>query len=169
MTKITKAIDWLTMWTMEWAKYVNAILMLLITYEVFMRYFVNKPTIWGLDLQTFISAVGRMIGIGYAEMLHSHATVDVITIRLSKKKQKVLELIGYLGFFFPVIGALTWAQWFDTLFSWKTHEKINTSWRPPVYHVKTMVVGCYILLLLQGLAEVIKDFKIVFGKEAASG
>jgi TRAP-type mannitol/chloroaromatic compound transport system permease small subunit len=154
---------------MEWAKYVNAILMILITFEVFMRYVLNKPTIWGLDLQTFISAVGRMVGIGYAEMLHSHATVDVITIRLSKKWQKVLELVGYLGFFFPVIGALTWAQWDDMLASWRMHEKINSSWRPPVYHVKVMIVACYVLLLLQGLSETIKDFQVIFGKEASSG
>ncbi len=168
-TKITGAIDWLTVWMMEWAKYVNAILMLLITFEVIMRYAFSRPTIWGLDLQTFISAVGRMIGIGYAEMLHSHATVDVFTIKMTKRWQKALELIGYLFFFFPVIGALTYAQWNDTLVSWKMHEKINTSWRPPVYPVKTLVVGCYILLLLQGLAETIKDIKIVFGKEASGG
>ena len=168
-TKLTKGIDWLTVWMMEWAKYINAILMLFIVFEVFMRYVMSAPTIWGMDWQVMLSAFGRMIGIGYAELLHSHATVDIITIRLSKRKQKALELIGYLGFFFPVIGALTYAQWNDTLFSWKVKERVLSSWRPILYPLKTLIVSCYILLLLQGLSEVIKDVKIVFGKEAQGG
>ena len=169
MTRITKPIDWLTTWVADWACWINGILMLFVCFEVFMRYVLNKPTIWGMDWQTMLSAVGRMIGIGYAEMLHSHATVDVITIRLSKKAQKVLMLIGYLFFFFPIIGALTQAQWNDMLWSWKAKERILSSWRPIVYPLKTVIVACYILLLLQGLAETIKCIQSLTGKETTGG
>ncbi len=41
------------------------------------RYFFNSPTIWGLELTTFIYGVHFVMGFGYTEKYDGHVSVDI--------------------------------------------------------------------------------------------
>lgn len=157
MAKLTKWIDGFTTWVMKWARWGNPILMILITFEVFMRYVLKMPTIWGGDVQTMLSAIGRMIGIGYGQMVRAHVIMDVFTAKLDFKKTKMLDIINHVFFVLPLIGALVYATLIRTIKSWKYKETIYSGWRPIIYPVVTLLVGCYLLLAIQAISEVIKD------------
>ena len=44
-------------------------------------------------------------------------------------------------------------------------ERNSTSWAPPIYPFKIVMAFCFFILLLQGIANLIHDLKIFFGKE----
>jgi len=154
--KLTKYIDAMTVWIMKGARWLSFLLLWQITLEVFMRYVFNHPTLPGGDLQTMNSAVGRMIGIGYADLTQAHVIMDVFTLHMPFRRKKGLELFNYIAFFYPLMFSLMYTTWGRMLKSWKYHETMYTPWRPPVYPIVTVLFGCYLLMLLQGISETIK-------------
>jgi TRAP-type mannitol/chloroaromatic compound transport system permease small subunit len=69
--------------------------------------------------------------------------------------QALLDLVLYIVFFLPGIGALAYAGWDYASDSWRINEHSNvTADGPPVYHFKFMIPLAGALLLLQGAAEI---------------
>ncbi len=155
--KLTKYFDNVTIFVMETFEWNAPILMFLITYDVILRYIFNSPTVWGLDVQTYISAGGRVIGFGYASLVHSHVTMDIFTVNLNWRKSKALELINYLLFNVPLLFALVWVTLTRGLYSLRVHERYYSVWRPPLSPIILFVVGAYVLMTMQILSEIIKD------------
>jgi TRAP-type mannitol/chloroaromatic compound transport system permease small subunit len=90
-------------------------------------------------------------------MLKAHVIMDVFTAKPDFKKAKISDLINYIVFFFPLILALTYTTLRRALKSYSYNERIYSGWRPIVWPVQFLVVGCYAILLLQGISEIIKD------------
>jgi TRAP-type mannitol/chloroaromatic compound transport system permease small subunit len=157
MAKLTKWLDDLSVWVMRWARWNAVLIMLLINYEVIMRYGFNAPTIWGGDMLTMISGFGRMVGVGYAQLVRAHVIMDIFTSKLSFKKALVSDILNHVVFIIPLLTALIYATTLRTIKSWAFKETMYSQWRPPVYPLNTLLVGCYLLLGLQGISEVIKD------------
>lgn len=155
--KLTKYVDNMTTFIMRFFKWNAALLMALIVFEVTMRYIFKAPTFWGLDVQTYISAGGRVIGFGYAFLMHSHITMDIFTVKLSFRKSKALELFNYLIFGIPLMTAITWVTLERGVYALQHNEKFYTVWRPATWPVIMFVVASYALMMVQILAEIIKD------------
>jgi TRAP-type mannitol/chloroaromatic compound transport system permease small subunit len=71
--------------------------------------------------------------------------------------QAGLDLALYLLFFIPGIAALAYAGVDFARTSWALNEHSSTmSGGPPLYHFKTLIPVAGALLLLQGLAEIVR-------------
>ena len=55
-------------------------------------------------------------------------------------------------------GSLAW----DSL---SRFEHSQSAWNPPLYPVKLMIPLAAVLLVIQGVAKLIRDFLILFGKD----
>ena len=53
----------------------------------------------------------------------------------------------------------TWISFEFARESWELKEDLMTTWRPPAYWYKSVIPLSSALLLIQGIAEVIKCFK----------
>ncbi|MGC9325785.1 MAG: TRAP transporter small permease subunit [Desulfomonilia bacterium] len=136
-------------------------------WEVFMRYVMQKPTIWAWDLNIMIFGAITFLGGGYALLTKGHVTVDVFTMSMAPKKRALLDIITSVVFFFG-ISTLMIKGYQMFLMSWKVKEKFPTIWAPPYYPMKFLVpLGCF-LLLLQGVSELLKNINIVLGKNNES-
>ncbi|MGD9973889.1 MAG: TRAP transporter small permease subunit [Desulfatirhabdiaceae bacterium] len=143
-------------------------LVLITALEVFMRYVMKQPTIWAWDLNIMIFAGIIFLGGGYALLEKGHVTVDVFTIRMSRKKQAILSLFTYLIFFIG-IGTLMIGSWEMFMMSWKVKERMPTIWAPPYYWMKLLLpLGCF-LLILQGISECLKNIQIIFDSNESRG
>ncbi len=134
-------------------------LVLIVAYEVLMRYAFNSPTVWVFEATTLIYGTHFMIGIAYTHKHNGHVAIDVFESRLPEKPRTILRLIVNLIFFLPTVGLLSvWSVIYATD-SWKNLELASTSWAPPIYPFKTLMAIGFILLLLQGVAKVIQDIR----------
>ncbi len=165
MFRLLRLVDWLNTgvaWIFSWAV---VLMMLIRVYDVAMRYFFASPTAWAFDITTQLFGLHFMILAGYALTRKAHVSVDIVTERLSPKGQAIIELIGYTVFFLPFMLVLIWRSYGFAMTSWARQE---TTWgivAIPVYPIKTVIVVAFCLLLLQGLALMIRTGAFIAGYE----
>jgi len=86
-----------------------------------------------------------------------HVRGDFLYGSMKPRTQATLDLALYILFFLPGIAALLYAGWDYAAYSWRIDEHSNvTSNGPPVYQFKTVIPVAGALVLLQGLAEIIR-------------
>ena len=136
-------------------------LLAIVVYEVCMRYVFNAPTTWGFEATMFIYGLHYMFGLSYTDVHGGHVKVDIFTNLASEKVQAVLKVITNLLFFMPVTLLMTlWSIKFAYV-STRGMEVNSTSWAPPIWPLKILMALCFAFLLLQGIANLIKDINAV--------
>ncbi len=132
-------------------------LLIIVVYEVFMRYVFNAPTTWGFEATTFLYGLHYMFGFAYTDVHDAHVKVDIFTSLLSEKKQALFSIITNLILFMPVMICMTiWAGKFAYT-STLEQELNSTSWAPPIWPLKILMALCFLFLVLQGIANLITD------------
>ena len=139
----------------------------IITFEVVMRYVFNRPTNWGHESMTLIFGMQYILCGAYAHWAKAHVRVDVVYQALSARNKARMDALTSLLFFFYV-GIMTYTGWF---FYWQSQviwEHSFTEWGPSLYPVKFTVFLGPLMLLLQGLANFLRDVALgFFGRELA--
>jgi TRAP-type mannitol/chloroaromatic compound transport system permease small subunit len=136
------------------------ILTLSVSYEVFVRYVLNAPTVWAFDMMVQMYGALFLMSGPYALAQDAHVRGDVIYRLFPVRVQARIDFVLYLIFFFPGILALFWFGWEIAADSWRYLE---VSWNSPariqIYFFKTLIPLAGFLLILQGLAELIRCWK----------
>jgi TRAP-type mannitol/chloroaromatic compound transport system permease small subunit len=98
-----------------------------------------------------------MLGAGYALSKGVHIRADFIYRKWSIRRQASVDLTLYLLFYFPgLIGAAN-ACYKYAYKSWSQMEKgMDTAWMPLLGPIKTVLLIGLVLLLIQGISEVLK-------------
>jgi len=156
---IEKSINSLNEKVGYWTAFLVIPLVLVVAYEVVMRYAFNAPTIWVFEATTLIYGCHFMIGLAYTLKYDGHVCIDVFEARLAKRPRTILRLIVSLILFMPTVGMLTVWSVIYAADSWRNWEHASTSWAPPLYPFKTLMAIGFLLLLLQGIAKWLNDFR----------
>ena len=130
------------------------ILTLSVTYEVFVRYVLNAPTVWAFDMMVQMYGALFLMAGPYALAQDAHVRGDVLYRLFSFKTQARIDLTLYIFFFFPGILALAYFGYEIAADSWRWKE---VSWNSPariqVYFFKSLIPLAGGLLILQGISE----------------
>jgi TRAP-type mannitol/chloroaromatic compound transport system permease small subunit len=143
----------------EWFGKAFAWLILLMTfgvsYEVFVRYVLNAPTVWAFDVTYIMYGALFMMGGAYTLSRDGHVRADFIYRLWRPRTQAMVELVLYLLFFFPGIIALVLAGWKYASRSWRFLEVSTMSpANIPIFQFKTVIVAAGLLMFVQGIAQV---------------
>ncbi len=132
--------------------------MLAVAYEVIARYVFNAPTIWSFDVTYMLYGTIFMLGAAYALHKGAHIRTDFFYERWSVKTKGMVDSISYIVFFFPSLIMLLVASGGEAWYAWTIGEMSEqTPWRPLLWPYKTVVPVTCVLLMLQGVSEVIKS------------
>ncbi len=127
------------------------------SYEVFVRYLLNAPTPWALDISFIMYGTLFMMGGAYTLSRGGHVRGDFIYRLLSVRVQAGIDLVLYIIFFFPGITALILTGWKYSSRSWGyTEVSINSPAGIPIFQFKSVLVAAGILLFIQGIAQVFR-------------
>ena len=132
------------------------LLMLVVCAEVFKRYALNAPTAWIYDVNNMIYGTLFMMGGAYTLAHDGHVRGDFFYGRFQPRTQAWLDLVLYLLFFLPGIGALTWAGWTYFNESLAMNEQTFNATPIPVYPFKFVIPVAGTIVLMQGLAEILR-------------
>ena len=140
-----------------------------VTWEVVARHFFRAPTIWAFDVTYMLYGTHFMIGTAYTLMRVGHVRTDMLYQNWSIRRQNWIDAVGYFFFFFPAMILLFYFGWQEFSHSWSIGETSDASpWRPIVYPFKGVIPLTALLLLLQGIAELLKSiYAIRTGREWA--
>ena len=167
LEKISKTIDALSLKQGQVSALLGVPLLVVVMYEVVMRYVFDAPTTWGFEMTTFIYGVHYMLGLSYCDVTGGHVRVDIFTARLPLKGQAAMGIFTGLVFFLPVTGLLTVYSWKYAWVSTMGRELYSTSWAPPIYPIKTLMAVAFTFLLLQGISNIIQNIQVLRGKSGA--
>jgi TRAP-type mannitol/chloroaromatic compound transport system permease small subunit len=129
-----------------------------LTYEVFARYLFNAPTIWAFDVSYMVYGSHFMLGATYCLYRGGHIRTDVFYEMFSVRWQGRVDAFCYIAFFFPGMIYFFFAGWEEALHAWDILERSEQSpWQPPLYPFKTVIPVAAILLMIQGVSELLKS------------
>ena len=130
------------------------VLTLSVTYEVFVRYVLNAPTVWAFDMMVQMYGGLFLMAGPYALAQDAHVRGDVLYRLFPVKVQARIDLILYIFFFFPGMLALFYFGYEIASDSWRYKE---VSWNSPariqIYFFKSLIPLAGGLLILQGISE----------------
>jgi TRAP-type mannitol/chloroaromatic compound transport system permease small subunit len=151
------AIDGISTWFGKAAAWLIVGLMLVVCVEVFKRYIMNMPTAWIFDADNMLYGTLFMLGGAYTLAQNAHVRGDFLYSSMRPRTQAMLDLILYIAFFIPGIAALIYAGFDYAGDSWRIAEHSNvTANGPPVYHFKSVIPIAGALVMLQGVAEIVR-------------
>lgn len=118
------------------------------------RYFLNRTTVWQIDVVTYSIVAATFVGSAYVLMLRGHVNVDVLPLHLGPRSRYWLALAtAIVAFAFcAVLFVLCTQFWYQAYSeSWRS----NTVWRARLWiPYFAMPVGLG-LLVLQYVAELL--------------
>ena len=149
--------DHVSTWCGKASAWLIILLMAGVCIEVIKRYVLNAPTAWSFDADYMTYGTLFMMCGAYTLAQDGHVRGDFLYSSMKPRLQAGLDLALYIAFFLPGIAALSYAGWDFAHASWVINEHVNdTANGPPVYHFKTVIPIAGSLVLLQGIAEIIR-------------
>src|SRR5215212_448748 len=150
-------IDGISTWVGKAAAWLIIGLMSLVCVEVFMRYIMNMPTAWIFDASNMFYGTLFMVAGAYTLAQNAHVRGDFLYSSMRPRTQASLDIVLYIVFFLPGIAALVYAGYDYAALSWRINEHSNvTAEGPPIYHFKAVIPIAGALVMLQGIAEIVR-------------
>lgn len=160
-------IDRLNSWMGRlWALSIFGVV-LAVMYEVISRSAFDQATQWSNETTIYLSASAYLIGGGYALAHRRHVRIDLIYERLSLPTRAKLDLFTFI-FFVIYAGALLWVGSTTAWDAFQQGETTGTPWNPVIWPVRFAIPLAALLLLLQGIANLLRDLGVARSESKAS-
>ncbi|MGB7316612.1 MAG: TRAP transporter small permease subunit, partial [Planktotalea sp.] len=151
LDKLVKTVGHVVMWA-------NVALVAAIVAQVTLRYLFNQNYPMLDEIQWHFYGLVTMIGISYALVTDSHVRVDLLHMQLSRRAQRVIEIIGITALLIPFIYLMI-DQGYDYFYeSLRVNERSSSPTGLPMrWAFKAIIPISFILLALAAAARLIHD------------
>ena len=156
MQTLLLTVDTLRTWLGKAFAWLIVVLTLLISWEVFSRYVLNKPHDWVLDAQIMLYGTLFMMAGAYTLAKNGHVRGDVLYGFFMPRTQATIDLVLYIVFFLPGIVALTWAGWTYAQEALAIRERPSPPTRCRCTRSSSSSRSPARMLLLQGMVEIVR-------------
>ena len=153
---VLHAAERLSTWTGKAFSWLIVALMTVVCVEVFKRYALNAPTAWIYDVNNMMYGTLFMMCGAYTLSKDGHVRGDFLYGSMRPRVQAALDLVLFVVFFLPGVGALTLAGWDYFQDSLAMREQTFNATPLPVYPFKFVIPVAGAIVLLQGLAEILR-------------
>ncbi|MFD2237688.1 TRAP transporter small permease subunit [Aureimonas populi] len=121
-----------------------------------LRYMLSISSNGAIEIQWYLLAGIVLLGASYTLRMNEHVRVDVLYGLLSPRSKLVVDIIGFLVLFLPVIGYFFYLCWPFFWRSFTTGEVSMNAGGLPLWPAKAALPLGFGLLFLQGVSELIK-------------
>lgn len=157
MQRLVRSIEGISVWTGRAFGWCILVLTFSVAYEVVVRYVFNAPTVWAFDMMVQMYGALFLMAGPYALAQDAHVRGDVLYRLFPVRWQARIDFVLYILFFFPGMLALFWFGYEIAADSWRYEE---VSWNSPariqIYFFKSLIPVAGFLLIIQGIAEMIR-------------
>jgi len=155
-----RVIDAMSEWIGKGMSLLLIPMVLLLVFEVTMRYGFNSPTSFSHEASLFLFGITGMLAGAWVLRLDGHIRMDAVYGRLSPRIKALLDVVTAPLFFFLII-VLLFSSYDAACFSVAMREHTSSTWGPPYYPVKIVVPVSALLILLAGVVKFIRDLSCV--------
>lgn len=169
MKSVVRTIDRMSTFFGAVAALTVVVLVVLMLYDVLLRYAFNRPTSWGNDLNAFLMGGSFVLSIAYAMATDSHVRVDLLYNEQTRPRIRVVDLIGLTFIILPTVAWITWGLWGHLLEGIRTGERTGSGgWNPVVWPFRVVLFFGFAIFTVQIVAEIIKRASSLAGNPLAS-
>ena len=157
--RLGRLISWLTL-----------AMILIGAYNAIARYLgrfigVNLSSNLYLELQWYLFSLIFLLGAGFALKQNAHVRVDVLYGRLRRRARARIDVIGSVLMLIPFCIFVLWVSWPSIRNSWLVREGSPDPGGLPRYPLKAVIIVAFVLLLVQGISELVKDLRVLRGPD----
>lgn len=157
-------IDRVSGWSGHFLAFWSVLAVFAYYYEVIARYVFNSPTNWVHESMFLMFGMLYVLSGAFALREGSHVRVDVLYQYLPRRARASLDVITSVFFFIFVI-AMLWTGWTFASDAIAMGEVSFTEWAIQYWPVKLAIPVGAALILVQGLARVIRALAVLTGWE----
>jgi TRAP-type mannitol/chloroaromatic compound transport system permease small subunit len=123
------------------------------------RYLFNFGSIGLQESVMYMHGAVFMLGIAFTLKEQGHVRVDVLREKFPPRVKIGIDIAGHLLFLIPFSIFILWISLEYVSFSWSLRESsAQPGGLPGVYLIKGLIPAMAVLLLLQGISEILKSF-----------
>jgi len=153
------------MWVgLRWA---TIAIIVILAYAVAVRHGLGTPSITAYELAMFTLTAGFILAGGPLLLQDEHVRMDALYSRWSPRKRAVMDVATFVLFIYIFVMITTAIS--ATMSSYADGQHTKSIWGPPLWPLKAAIaVGC-IILLLQAIANLIRDIATIRGNPLPRG
>ena len=123
-------IDRVSLFLSHTIKYLIPVIVIVMMYEIFMRYVLFKPTLWANELCLWLAGVCYLVGGIYATRLRSHIRIVLLYDWVERPTQRIFDLISTI-IIVVFAAAVIYGGWEDAYRSFTTWERFCLLYTSP--------------------------------------
>lgn len=116
-----------------------------------------------LELQWYLFGAIFLLAAGYTLLKNEHVRVDVLSQRLSRRTQAMIEIFGVLFFLLPAAVLIMWLSWPMFMDSFVTNEHSSNAGGLLRWPAKLLIPIGFGLLIAAGISHAIKNLGFLLG------
>ena len=116
-----------------------------------------------IEVQWYLFSLTFLLGGAWTMQRHGHVRVDVLQSRWGAREQALANVVGTVFLLFPFCLLMIMSSWGAVHFSWNILEQSPDPGGLPRYPLKTLLPFSFLLLIFQGIADVIHNLDTIRG------
>lgn len=122
------------------------------------------PSLWTLESAQFAMVAYYVLGGAYSIQLNANVRMDLFYGQWSPQTKAWMDAITVCFMIF-FLGVLLYGGYESMIYSWEYNQRSRTAWRPYLWPIKAVMCLGFVLMILQGFSELLKDIARIRGEE----
>ena len=165
LLRLAEAIDWITEAIGRLTYWLVLLMVAVGVWNVCGRYIgriigTNLTSNALIEIQWYLFDVVFLFGAAYALKHNEHVRVDILYKGWSRRHQALANFLGNILFLIPFSCLIIYYSWGTVINSWNIRETSPDPGGLPRYPIKFAIIVAFVLLILQGISEAIKNWQI---------
>ena len=141
------------------------LLVVVVVYDVFTRYVLSASSVAVQELEWHIFALLFLLAASYTLKHNRHVRVDVFYVRLTRKQQAMVDIMGGIFFLLPFTLVIIFTSWSYVSNSFFILESSpDPGGLPYRFVLKAAIPLGFMLFLVQGVAEIFRSILVITDK-----
>ncbi len=160
LARVAGVIECFGEWSGRTIAWLTLALVLLVSYDVTMRYLFQEGSVALQELEWHLFALIFLLGAAYTLKHDEHVRVDLIYHArwMSERRRAWVDLLGTLFFLLPFSVLIIYSAWpFVENAYILSEQSPDPGGLPYRYLIKLMIPLCFVLLVIQGIAIIIRS------------
>jgi TRAP-type mannitol/chloroaromatic compound transport system permease small subunit len=136
---------------------------LISTGNALVRYLLDTSSNAWLEIQWYLFSAVFLFCAGYTLLHNQHVRIDIVSGMLSARTRTWIDIFGSLFFLLPMALTILWLSWPVFVDAYERHEVSTNAGGLLVWPGRLMVPVGFLLLVLQGISELIKRIAFLRG------
>ncbi len=146
----------------RFAMYLLFVIMAILLYSSATK-LMRVPSLWTLEMAQFTLVAYYLLGAPYSIQLGANVRMDLLYSRYSPRGQAIWDVFTVFALLFYLV-VMLWGAIDSTIYSFEFGERSPTAWRPYLWPIKVVICVAFALMILQALAQLVRDFAILRGQ-----